>query len=531
MAGGDRVPAGEEARVPQGWVVAIVALLIAAGVTSAILLSLRSMRARMREERRSILEEGRREADRIRREGELAAKHERLARKESWEKEEAELRRELRASQRRIEKKEEGLERREVGLHKRERFLDEREKQLSRRLAEVERIREKLDEDRGLVQERLLQVSRMSREEALEHLEKAFAAEIEVERDRMLAKHQAAIKEDTDLLAQEVITTAIVRTCVAHTTEASVSTIDLPADNLKGRIIGREGRNIRTFEKVTGCDLVVDDTPGLVIVSSFDPVRREIARLTLERLLADGRIHPARIEETFEKVQQDVEDDVRKTGREALREMEIHHVHPRIVECIGRLKFRYSYGQNVLVHSKEVGWLAASMAAELRLDPALARRCGFLHDIGKAVDQETEGGHPAVGFEIAKRCDENPRVVNAIGGHHGDIPSISPYTPLVQAADAISASRPGARLDSLERYIKRLRTLEETVASFDGVKNAYAIQAGREVRVLVNPERVNDQASLRLARDIAKRIESQLTYPGEIKVTLIREKRVVEYAR
>jgi ribonuclease Y len=307
--------------------------------------------------------------------------------------------------------------------------------------------------------------------------------------------------------------------------------VEIPRDDMKGRVIGREGRNIRAFEKATGVDVIVDDTPGVVIVSGFDPVRREIARRSLEKLIQDGRIHPARIEEVVEQSTKEVEERIVELGKKATLDANLRGLHPKLQNMLGRLSFRTSYGQNVLRHSLEVGYLCQVMAEELGLDGDLARRCGVLHDIGKAADQEAEGSHPEIGAELVRRYNESKEVINAVQGHHGDIEAISPYTPLVAAADAISAVRPGARRESLERYIKRLEKLEEVAQSFEGVRQAYAIQAGREVRVICDAQKMDDKDTFRIAREIAQRIEKELTYPGEVKVTLIREVRAVDYAR
>ncbi|UCG17602.1 MAG: ribonuclease Y, partial [Phycisphaerales bacterium] len=323
---------------------------------------------------------------------------------------------------------------------------------------------------------------------------------------------------------------AVQRYAAEHTCESTVSTVDIPSDDMKGRVIGREGRNIRAFEKASGVDVIVDDTPGVVVVSAFDPVRREIARVALERLIQDGRIHPGRIEEIVEETRKNIEREIVEIGKRASIEANVGGLHRKQIELLGRLRYRTSYGQNVLRHSVECAYLCQIMAEELGLDGRLARRCGLLHDIGKAVDHEVEGGHPQIGAEFCKRFNERAEVLNAIAGHHGDIDSISPYTPLVTAADAISASRPGGRRESLERYVKRLEQLEQMASAHQGVQQAYAIQAGREVRVIVDANRVDDAVAHKIARDIAKQVEQELTYPGEVKVTVLREVRAVEFA-
>ncbi|HOF18708.1 MAG TPA: ribonuclease Y, partial [Phycisphaerae bacterium] len=338
-------------------------------------------------------------------------------------------------------------------------------------------------------------------------------------------------RDRADAQAREIVVTAIQRYAAEHTCDSTVSTVDIPSDDMKGRVIGREGRNIRAFEKATGVDVIVDDTPGVVVVSAFDPVRREVARRTLEKLIQDGRIHPTRIEEVAAGVEKDIQKEIQEAGKQAVVEANIRGLHSKLVGLLGRLQFRTSYGQNVLRHSMEVAYLSQVIADELGLNGQLARRCGLLHDIGKAIDHEVEGGHPEIGADVCKRCGERDEVVNAIGGHHGDVQATSIYTPIIAAADAISASRPGARRETLERYVQRLQKLEEIAASFEGVKQAYAIQAGREVRVIVDAENVDDRLSAKIAHNIARRIEDEMEYPGEVKVTLVREVRCVDYAR
>ena len=350
----------------------------------------------------------------------------------------------------------------------------------------------------------------------------------------MSALIQRKVEEANEIAqdkSREIISTAIQRYAAEQTCEATVSTVEIPNDDMKGRIIGREGRNIRAFEKATGVDVIVDDTPGMIVVSGFDPVRREVARLSMERLIQDGRIHPSRIEELVAQTKKEINPKVLQIGKDAAVETNVRGLNNRVLSLLGALNYRTSYGQNVLRHSVEVAFLAQVMADELGLDGSIARRAGLLHDIGKAIDHEIEGSHPAIGANFLKRFNESPVVLNAVGGHHGDIPPDNPYTPLVAAADAISASRPGARRETLERYIKRLEKLEEIANSFQGVENAYAIQAGREIRVIVNAEKVDDETAMKVARDIAKKVEAEMTYPGEIQVTLLREVRCIEYAR
>ncbi|MDX1564285.1 MAG: ribonuclease Y, partial [Phycisphaeraceae bacterium] len=368
-------------------------------------------------------------------------------------------------------------------------------------------------------------------EEAKKLLLDQLETEVKHEAGQIIQRELAKAEEEAKDNAQKITLQAIQRYAGEHTSTSTVSVVSIPSDDMKGRVIGREGRNIRSFEKATGVDVIVDDTPGVVVVSCFDPVRRAIAAETLHRLIEDGRIHPTRIEEQAEKVSKEIEERIVKYGKDACIEANIQGLHPKLSATMGRLYYRTSYGQNILRHSMEVAYLCQVIAEELGLDGTVARRCGFLHDIGKALDHEAEGGHPAIGMEIAKKYGEKEAVLNAIGGHHGDIESTTPYTPIVMAADAISGARPGARRETLERYVKRLEELESIATDFEGVSEAYAIQAGREVRVLVDAKKVSDDVSAKLARDIAKRVEEEMTYPGEVKVTVLRETRAVEFAK
>ena len=368
-------------------------------------------------------------------------------------------------------------------------------------------------------------------DEARELLLKRLEDECEHEMNSLIERKIEETKESVEEKSREIINAAIQRYAAEQTCEVTVSTVDIPSDDMKGRIIGREGRNIRAFEKATGVDVIVDDTPGVIVVSGFDPVRRETARLSMERLIQDGRIHPTRIEELVTQTKKDVKHKMLQIGKAAAVEADVRGLNNKILNMIGALNFRTSYGQNVLRHSIEVAFLAQVMSDELGLDGSIARRAGFLHDIGKAMDHEVEGGHPAIGANYLKRFNEKSVILNAVEGHHGDIPADNPYTPLVAAADAISASRPGARRETLERYIKRLEKLEDIADGFKGVENSYAIQAGREIRVIVDANNIDDESATKTARDIAKKIEDEMTYPGEIKVTLLREVRCIEYAR
>jgi ribonuclease Y len=377
----------------------------------------------------------------------------------------------------------------------------------------------------------LERIANMTVEEAKEFLISNIESEARREALARLYEMEMELKEETDKKAREIIASAIQRCASDEVASSTVTVVTLPSEEMKGRIIGREGRNIRTIEMLTGVDLIIDDTPEVVVLSSYDPIRREIARISLERLIQDGRIHPARIEEMVEKAQQEVENRIKEEGERAIFEVKITRVHPEIVRALGRLTFRTSYGQNVLQHSKEVSRLAGMMAGELGLDPTLAKRAGLLHDIGKALDYDAEGPHALIGAEFARKYNENEIVVNAIASHHGEESPKSIEAVLVQAADAISAARPGARKETLEAYIKRIKRLEELAVAFDGVEKAYALQAGREIRVIVEPEKIDDVSAYELARDLAKKIEDELEYPGQIRVIVIRETRAIEYAR
>ena len=462
---------------------------------------------------------------------EIDAKTEFLKGQEKLRGEGGEMRADLKETERRLEKREDNLEGKLDTLATKERNVEKAQKQLSEKTEDVASQRE---EAKNLLAERrdqLLRISGMSRDEAKRLILAELESELERESAELIDKMVTAAKDEAYQKSREITLTAIQRYAGDHTCEVTVSTVEIPSDEMKGRVIGREGRNIRAFEKVTGVDVIVDDTPGIVVVSAFDPVRREIARRLLERLIQDGRIHPGRIEELFVQIKKEVEEELLELGKKAAVEANVGGLHRKQLELLGRLKYRTSYGQNVLKHSMEVGFLCQAIADELGLDGRLARRCGLLHDIGKAIDHEVEGGHPKIGADFCKRFNERSEVLNAIEGHHGDIPSTSPYTPIVMAADAISAARPGGRRESLERYAQRLRQLEDIAMEPEGVREAFAIQAGREIRVIVDAKRVDDAVATKISRDIAKKIEEQMTYPGEIRVTVLREVRAVSMAR
>lgn len=476
------------------------------------------------EEAKRIVSEAIKDAEAKKKESLVEAKDEIHRLRNEADKEIRDRRSEVQRQERRIHQKEESLDRKMENLEKKDETLNQKIHDAEERLSEVEGIKRSQFE-------MLERISGFTTEQAKEYLLKALEDELIHEKSVKVMEIEQQTKEEADKRARELVSQAIQRCAADHVAEATVSVVTLPNEEMKGRIIGREGRNIRTLETLTGVDLIIDDTPEAITLSSFDPIRRETARIALERLIADGRIHPARIEEMVEKAKREIDATIKAEGERAVIETGVHGMHIELVKLLGRLRYRTSYGQNVLKHSLEVAYLAGIMASELGEDPTLARRAGLLHDIGKALDHEMEGSHIELGVEVARRYKESEAVIHAIHAHHGDVEAKTVIACLVQAADAISAARPGARRENLENYIKRLEKLEEIACSFDGVERSYAIQAGREIRIMVKPEIVGDDRMVLIARDIVKKIENELDYPGQIKVHLIRESRAIEYAK
>ncbi len=476
------------------------------------------------EEARRIINESIKGGESKKREMLLEAKEEIHKSRNEYEKEVKERRSELQKQERRLQQKEESLDKK-LDLH------EKKEDELAKKAANIQAQQEEVTSLKRSQMEMLEKISGLTQEEAKAYILKGVEDDVRHETAVKIKEIEQQLKDDADSLAREIITTAIQRCAADHVAEATVSVVPLPNDEMKGRIIGREGRNIRTLETITGVDLIIDDTPEAITVSSFDPVRREIARLALEKLIADGRIHPTRIEDMVEKARREVDHTIKVEGERASFETGVHNLHPEIIKLLGRQKYRTSYGQNVLNHSIEVAHIAGLLASELGVDVTLAKRAGLLHDLGKAVDHEMEGSHVQLGVELAKKYKESPVIINAIEAHHGDVEPQTIIACLVQAADAISAARPGARRENVENYIRRLEKLEELTSSFPGVEKSYAIQAGREVRIMVKPEEVSEDNMVLLAHDLAKKIESELEYPGQIKVNVIRETKAVEYAK
>jgi len=513
-------------------VLVVVAAVFASGATLFWIKLLDRLRRRDAEsEARQIVQRAEEEVDRRRRECDLELKELVLQQKAEGEKELRAIREELHERERSLEKRQDTLNQETDQLRKQEKMVETTQRKLTERIQDVNRRKEELSKLLDLQRQTLHELSGLNREEATRRLLEMLETQLQLETGSVILKHEKRIAETCEQKAREVLLTGLQRYAAAHTAETTTSTVDIPSDEMKGRIIGREGRNIRAFEKATGVDVIIDDTPGVVIVSAFDTIRREVARIALGKLIADGRIHPSRIEEIVAETQEELERHIQKLGEAACQEVAVHGLHERVVHLLGRLHFRTSYSQNVLRHSIEVAFLAGMLAEEIGLDGVLARRCGLLHDIGKAADHEAEGGHPKIGADLLKRYGEGREAIHAASGHHDDLRVENPYTLLVAAADACSASRPGARRETLERYIKRMEELETIAGEFPGVEQAYAIQAGRELRVIVSAKDTSDETAAKVCRDIVRAFEERLTYPGEIKVTVLRETRYTEMAR
>ena len=514
-------------------ILTVVLVLVAAAVAGALGFYLggenrkRTAEAKIgsaEEEAKRIVNDAIKTAEQKRKETIIEAKDEAFKLKSDADKEIKDRRAEITRQERRIDQKEEALDKRTAQMERKEEDLKRRSETVEARLDELEQLKLRQTE-------KLETIAAMSKEDARAVLLKQVDDELTHEKAMKISAYQANMKDECDNLARELIGQAIARCAADATSEATVSVVPLPSDEMKGRIIGREGRNIRALETATGCDLIIDDTPEAITLSSFDQTRREVARMALERLIADGRIHPARIEETVDKCRRELEIQMKREGDKAVMELGIHSLHPDLVKLIGRLKYRTSFGQNVLSHSLEVAWLAGLMAGELGVNVQLARRAGLLHDIGKALDHEIEGSHVQIGVDICRKYKENTQIIHAIEAHHGDVEPKTPLAFIIQACDAISAARPGARRENVESYVKRLENLEEISSSFEGVEQAFAVQAGREVRIMVKPDVISDDQVILLARQIAKKIEDTLDYPGQIKVNVIRESRAIEYAK
>ncbi|WP_334298798.1 ribonuclease Y [Mobilitalea sibirica] len=476
------------------------------------------------EKAREIIDEALKTAETKKREALLEAKEESLKAKNEFERETKERRAEIQRYEKRVLTKEETLDRKTEALEKKETKLSAKE-------AELDKIKQEVEEFHERQLQELEKISGLTSEQAKEYLLKTVEEEVKHETAMLVKEMESRAKEEADKKAKDYVVTAIQRCAADHVAETTISVVQLPNDEMKGRIIGREGRNIRTLETMTGVDLIIDDTPEAVILSAFDPIRREVARIALEKLIVDGRIHPARIEEMVEKAQKEVEVMIRETGEAATLEVGVHGIHPELIKLLGKMKFRTSYGQNALKHSIEVAILSGLLAGEIGVDVRLAKRAGLLHDIGKSIDHEVEGTHVQIGVDLCRKYKESPTVINSVEAHHGDVEFQSLIACIVQAADTISAARPGARRETLETYTNRLKQLEDITNGFKGVDKSFAIQAGREVRVMVVPEQISDADMVLLARDLSKKIESELEYPGQIKVNVIRESRVTDYAK
>ena len=513
-----------------GIIIAIIATLVIAVPVSAYVANTRSKKAmeitigNAEDKAREIIDEAIKAADAKKREASLEVKEETIKARHDFEKETKERRAELQKYEQRVLSKEETVEKKATVLERKEQSLTAKEKNIDTEKAQLQELQAKHLQE-------LERISGLTSDQAKEQLLSAVKEDVKHETAMYVKEMETRAKEDARKKAKEYVVTAIQKCAVDHVAETTISVVQLPNDEMKGRIIGREGRNIRTLETMTGVDLIIDDTPEAVILSGFDPIRREVARIALEKLIVDGRIHPARIEEMVEKATKEVETMMREEGEAATLELGVHGIHPELVRLLGRMKFRTSYGQNALKHSMEVAQLSGLLAAEIGVDVRMAKRAGLLHDIGKSIDHEVEGSHVELGVNLCKKYKENPIVINAVASHHGDEEPESLIACLVQAADAISAARPGARSETLESYTTRLKQLEEIADSFQGVDKTFAIQAGREIRVMVVPEQISDDDMILLARDISNQIEENLDYPGQIKVNVIRESRVVDYAK
>ena len=510
-------------------ITAIVTLLIAVPVTALIASAqckkgIEQKIGNADDKAREIIDEALKTAEAKKREGLLEVKEESIRTKNELDREIKERRAEVTRYERRVQQKEENIDKKTDAIEKKEAYLAKREEEMRKQKEEISRLNEQR------VQE-LERISGLTSDQAKEYLLKIVEDDVKHESAKMIKEMEHRAKEEADKKAKEYVVNAIQKCAADHVSEATISVVQLPSDEMKGRIIGREGRNIRTLETLTGVDLIIDDTPEAVVLSGFDPIRREVARIALEKLIVDGRIHPARLEEMVEKAQREVETMIKEEGEAAVLEVGVHGIHPELVRLLGKMKFRTSYGQNALKHSIEVAHLSGLLAAELGLDVRLAKRAGLLHDIGKAVDHEMEGSHIQLGAELCRKYKESATVINAVESHHGDVEPTSLIACIVQAADTISAARPGARRETLETYTSRLKQLEDISNNFKGVDKSFAIQAGREVRVMVVPEQISDADMVLLARDISKQIEAELEYPGQIKVNVIRESRVTDYAK